>query len=177
MSAATSARNTPTRLGDELSLPVAAATIIYQGTLAALNSDGNMVPADDAAALRVIGRAEATVDNSAGLAGDLLVTIRRGVFLYDNSGTAAVDADDKGKLCFVEDDQTVAETSTHLVKAGRVVDVVSEGVWVDTRYAHDVPSADTLTALTFTGGGATGPEVEALRDAVLAILQAQALSK
>jgi hypothetical protein len=36
-----------------------------------------------------------------------------------------------------------------------------------------VPSADTLTALNFTPGGATGPEVAALRDAMKAILQAQ----
>ncbi|MBI5689258.1 MAG: hypothetical protein HZC55_04115 [Verrucomicrobia bacterium] len=38
-----------------------------------------------------------------------------------------------------------------------------------------VPSADGLTALAFTAGGATGPEVAALRDAVKAILQAQKL--
>jgi hypothetical protein len=36
-----------------------------------------------------------------------------------------------------------------------------------------VKSADTLTALNFTAGGATGPQVEALRDAIKAILQAQ----
>lgn len=36
-----------------------------------------------------------------------------------------------------------------------------------------VASADSLTALTFTGAGATGAEVEALRNAVLAILQTQ----
>ncbi|MBI5771910.1 MAG: hypothetical protein HZA93_29325 [Verrucomicrobia bacterium] len=38
-----------------------------------------------------------------------------------------------------------------------------------------VASADGLTALNFTAGGATGPEVAALRDAVKAILQAQKL--
>jgi hypothetical protein len=36
-----------------------------------------------------------------------------------------------------------------------------------------VASADTLTALTFTALGATGPEVGALRDALKAILEAQ----
>lgn len=38
-----------------------------------------------------------------------------------------------------------------------------------------VKSADSLTALTFTGGGATGAEVAALRDAVKTILEAQGL--
>lgn len=39
----------------------------------------------------------------------------------------------------------------------------------------NVVNADTLTALTFTGGGATGPQVEALRDALKTILEAQVL--
>ncbi len=38
-----------------------------------------------------------------------------------------------------------------------------------------VKSADTLSALTFTAGGATGTEVGALRDAILAIARAQGL--
>ena len=39
----------------------------------------------------------------------------------------------------------------------------------------NVVSADTLTALTFTSGGATGPEVAALRTAIKTILEAQGL--
>jgi hypothetical protein len=39
----------------------------------------------------------------------------------------------------------------------------------------NVASADSLTALTFTALGATGPEVEALRDAILDALQEQKL--
>lgn len=38
-----------------------------------------------------------------------------------------------------------------------------------------VVSADSLTALTFTAGGATGPEVAALRNAIKAILEEQKL--
>lgn len=173
MSAATEARNTKERPGLIFNYPVAAATTIYQGTQVAVNSSGYAVPAADTSGLRVIGRAEETVTNS-GSAGDLTINVKRGVFLFDNSGTSAVDADDIGKFAFVEDDQTIAESSTNKVIAGRVVGVVTEGVWIDTTYAYPVPSADTLTALTFSTD-ATGAEVAALRAAVLAILQAQGL--
>ena len=110
-------------------------------------------------------------DNSAGSAGDLVALVKRGTFLYANSATAAVDADDKGKLCFVEDNQTVAETSTHNCKAGIVIDVTSEGVWVDTTYAHlaTVAVTDGTTNGAFTSAAdlaAVKTEGELLADFV-----------
>lgn len=174
--AATASIDTPERSGEMIYLPLAAATKIFAGTLVAVNSAGNALPAADTAGLRVMGRAEQTVDNTGGAAGDLSINVKRGVFRLPNSATAAVDADDKGKICFIETDEVVAETSTHKVKAGRVVDVDDDGVWVDTREAHDVPSADTLTALTFSAT-VTQAEGQALRNAVLALFQAQNLVK
>lgn len=155
MAATTTAIITKERGAEIIGYPVAAATTIVQGALTALDTSGNLVNASDAANLRVLGRAEETVDNSAGSAGDLTANVKRGCFLYANSATAAVDADDKGKLCFVEDNQTVAETTTNKCKAGLVIDVTTEGVWVDTTYAHlatNVPTA--LAALTSTNGTA-----------------------
>lgn len=152
MSAATAAIDTPERSGSVFNYPLAAATVIYQGTLVALDASGNAVAASDAAALRVVGRAEETVDNSDGDAGDLTINAKRGVFKYANSGTNAVDADDKGKVCFVEDDQTVAETSTHKCKAGRVLDVEDDGVWVDTNTPESTQTITALAALTSTNG-------------------------
>lgn len=152
---ATASILTPERSGKVVCLPLAAAVKIFQGTLVALNAAGNAVPAADTAALRVIGRAEEEVDNSDGSAGDLKINVKRGVFRFANSGTAAVDADDKGKMAFVEDDATVAETSTNKIPAGRVIDVDSEGVWIDTRYASLAPQVVTaLAALTSTNGTA-----------------------
>ncbi len=168
--------NTPERPGIITRLPLAAATLIYQGTFAALNSSGNAVRGSDTAGLRVMGCATESVDNSTGLAGDAGIDVKRGVFLFSNSETNAVDADDIGKLCFVEDDNTVAETSTHKVIAGRVVGVESRGVWVDTSAAQVVPNADTLTALTFSST-VTQAEAQALRNAVLAIFQGQGFVK
>lgn len=135
MSASTADRNTDRRSGEELSLPVAASTLLYAGILAALNSGGFVVAAADTAGLRVIGRTEERVDNAAGANGALAVQVRRGVFLFDNSTTAALDKDDIGKQCFVEDDHTVAETSTHGVKAGRFLgfnDGDETQCWVET---------------------------------------------
>jgi hypothetical protein len=178
--AATAEINTPERPGITTSYPVAADTKIFAGTIVALNTSGDALPAADTAGLRVVGRAEETIDNTDGSAGDLKINVKEGVFKFANSGTDAVDAGDRGKICFVEDDNTVNEAGAdERVVAGRVVDVESDGVWIDVRagQAAKVPSADTLDALTFTAGGATGPEVEALRDAVQALMLAHGIIK
>ena len=160
--AATSSRNTVTRAGRVWSYPVAAATIIYAGTMVVLDSSGNAKPAADTAGLRVIGMARADVDNSAGSAGDLDVEVSRtDVAHFTNSSTAAVDADDKGKLCYVEDDSTVAETSTHKVQAGIVEDVDSDGVWVRFRESPVVPTA--ITDGTTNGAAAAAADLAALK--------------
>jgi hypothetical protein len=121
MAASTADRNTERRSGEELALPVAAATKIYAGIMVALNAAGYLVAAADTAGLKVIGRSEQQVDNLGGANGALLCHVRRGVYLFDNSTTNALDADDLFEDCFVEDDHTVAETSTNGVKAGRFV--------------------------------------------------------
>ena len=158
--AATAAVNTPTRTGDIVYLPLAAATKIFAGTLVARDAAGRAVPASDTAGLRAIGRAEETVDNSAGSAGDLSINIRLGCFKFANSATNAVDADDVGKLAVVEDDMTVAETSTNKVCAGRVMSVESDGVWIDTRFAYYGPK--TLIVAITGGEAPTEAEFNAL---------------
>ena len=130
MAAATAEINTIKRPGNVVAYPIAAATKIYAGTLVALNSSGNALPAADTVGLTVVGVANATVDNSAGIAGALSIDVERGVFKFTNSSTAAVDPDDKNKLCYVEDDNTVSETTTNSIPAGLVLQVDSDGVWV-----------------------------------------------
>lgn len=176
MSAATAAIDTPERPGVCTRYPVAAATTLYAGTLAALNSSGNLVNAADTAGLRVVGRVEADVDNSAGSAGDLYAVVKRGVFRFANSGSDAVDADDKGKLCFVADNQTVNEAGgTNKVIAGRVIDVDTDGVWVEVGHASLlVPIQVTLTSTNGTmaaaaDDAATKAEGEKIGDDVRAI--------
>lgn len=171
MSAASSEINTPERPGSVTRYPIAAATVIFAGIIAGLNSSGFLVPASDAAGIRVMGRAEQTVDNSAGAAGDLSADVKEGVFKWNNSGSAAVDPDDRGKIAYVEDDNTVAETGgTHKVKAGRIVDVEADGVWIDTRsgQAALVPVADTITGAA---------DLAALKPLLVGILQGAGILK
>lgn len=170
MSAATASRDTSKRPAQILKFPVAAATVIFLGTMAALNAAGNLVPASDAAALRVVGMATETIDNTDGDAGDLSCKVERGCFKFDNSADNALDADDKGELCYVEDDQTVAETSTHKIHAGRVVDVESDGVWVEVGYVESSAAVATTVgaALVAIAGGESPTEAE--HNLVIALL-------
>jgi len=131
MPAATEPINTPERPGVVVSVPVAAGARLFAGALAALDATGHAVPAADAPGLRVLGRVEESADNTGGAAGEIAVPIKRGVFRYPNSATAPLDAGAPGRLCYVEDDQTVAQNTTHRVVAGRVVAVEEAGVWVE----------------------------------------------
>jgi hypothetical protein len=177
MSTNTTNYDAPERAGLDLYLPVAASTKLYAGNLAALNASGYLVAAADAANLRVIGRVENDVDNSAGSNGDLSVKVHRGVFRYDNSGSNAVTAASIGKKVYIEDDHTISTSAgTNKIVAGRCVDVDSAGVWVDTRLANAgaLPAATQLAVAT-TGSSNSSPygyTTSAQADAIVAALNA-----
>ncbi len=132
MSALAAARNTQERQGDVLGFPVGAAKKIYQGSLVVLDA-GYAEPGNAATGLIAVGRAEETVDNSAGSAGDLTVPVRRGTFKFANSASGDLIAQaDVGADCYIVDDQTVAKTNgtSTRSRAGKIVAVDSDGVWV-----------------------------------------------
>jgi hypothetical protein len=138
MTSLTTARNTPQRLGDILSYPVAAAKILYQGGIAVL-SGGYAAPASAATGLIAAGRIERTVDNSGGAAGEQVVEVRRGLFKFASSTVAGdiITRADIGADAWLVDDQTVAKTSAPSSSnptrsiAGKIVDVDPDGgVWV-----------------------------------------------
>lgn len=131
MAALTEERDTKRRTGDLLSLPVAAGTTIFAGSLVARDGDGNATPGAATGGLLGVGRAGDTVDNSAGAAGAERIEIHRGIFAWANSTGAALTRADIGSTCYIEDDQTVAKTGTAV--AGTVFDVDAQGVWVDMR--------------------------------------------
>ena len=126
-------RNTLTKGRDLLVLPVAAATAIHAGALVALNASGLAVPGSVATTLLAAGRAEESADNSAGSAGAISVTVRRGVFLFKNHGADPVVQADTLKDCYIVDDETVAKTNgaNTRSKAGKVLEVEAAGVWVE----------------------------------------------
>lgn len=104
------------------------AEIVYAGGMLAVDSAGEVHAASDTLGLRVLGRVPAKVDNSAD--GEKS-EVQRGIFRYANSTSHALSRNNIGQPCYVEDDQTVAGSSTNLVPAGLVHDVDSDGVWVD----------------------------------------------
>lgn len=125
-------RNTPMMDGELLSLPMAAVKI-FAGALVAINSAGYATKGQAATGMTYFGRAEEQVDNSAGNAGDKNILVRRGkAFKWKNSGTSAIVQADLGKICYIEDDQTVSKTDQAgtLSAAGTIVGVDSDGVWV-----------------------------------------------
>lgn len=106
------------------SAPVAASTRIFRGALVALDSAGNAVPAT-AAGNPAFGVALHEANNTGGAAGDLVVELRKGTFLFANNG---LDRTDVGSVVKVTDDQTVGGAGA--ANAGTLVDVAAGGAWV-----------------------------------------------
>ena len=157
-------RDTPTREGSLMSVGIYTNTRIFAGAMVALNAGGYAIPAADSASLNVIGRAEKTVDNrvnatGAGDSGTFNVSVRRGVFRWVN-GDTFTDAD-IGELAFVEDDQTVqkAAAASADIIAGVVVDVDSDGVWVDT-YDIGAQGASAPSTLAVAGAATVGTTLD-----------------
>jgi hypothetical protein len=134
MVALTKARSTLKKDGEQYSLAVEAASLIYQGGIVCRNAAGNAVKAITSTTLVALGRCEALADNSAGAAGAINVTYRSGCFKYANSAAGDLIAPASiGLLCYIVDDQTVALTSGGATRsvAGRIDSVDADGsVWV-----------------------------------------------
>ncbi len=132
MTALTAPRTTRARSGALLSLAVAAATKIQAGSLVCANAAGYAVKGAATAGLLALGRAEQTIDNSTGAAGDVVIEIRPGHFVWENAaGGDAVTRADIGRHAWIVDDQTVGRApSASRSAAGIVIDVTDDGVWV-----------------------------------------------
>lgn len=134
MAALTESRDTPEIANGArlLALPVKAGTVVYDGSLVAVDANGFAVPAAKATGLTAAGRAETYADNSQGADGDVTVTVARGVYVWENSATNAVTAAGVLKTCYIEDDQTVSSLADGSSAAGKVIAVTEDGVAVET---------------------------------------------
>lgn len=135
--ALTKDKNVPARAATHVSHPVKAGAKIYAGALVVLDA-GFGAPGRTGLGLVAVGRAERFVDNTAGADGDAHVLIKReGAFRADNLATDLVDRAHIGTDCYLVDDCTVAATAggdpATRSRAGRVVDVDDDGVWVEFR--------------------------------------------
>lgn len=127
-------RNTHQREGDLVVIALASGSQIFGGSLVALNASGHAVAGSTATGLTYVGRAEESVDNSAGADGGLSITVRRKTaFKWKNAAADLVSQANLLKPCYIVDDETVAATDgtgTRSV-AGTVIGIDSDGVWVE----------------------------------------------
>ena len=108
--------------------PIEADTHIFFGGIVASNAAGYMVPASDAAGLIVRGVAEQEVDNTGRDAGAKTVVAKRAPRWVPNSSQDAVGAGDVGKVCYIEDDNTVNKTGgTNHIAAGIAIELSADG--------------------------------------------------
>jgi hypothetical protein len=132
MSALSAERPYVEREGVDYVIPAAAAKTFYKGAILALSATGYGTPAATATGLSGLGVVTETVDNSTGAAGAVSVKYRRGVFRFNNDGTAAVTATHINGNAYAVDDNTVASTDGSSTRSavGKIVDVDAQGVWV-----------------------------------------------
>jgi hypothetical protein len=150
MTALAADRDTP-QMGDDavidlVSIPLAAATHVYRGSIVCLNQSGYGIPGAATVGLIAIGVAQDNVNNT-GAAGAKSVNVRRGTFRFGNSATTgALTVADVGRSCFIVDDQTVSRIDAlgTRPRAGRVMNVDSTGVWVEVGADSDHTAVDIL---------------------------------
>lgn len=130
MAALTENRKTERMLTQyDMALPrhtVASGKTIFAGALVCITS-GTFTPGATATGLIAAGRA--CKPAAAGEKGD----VEQGCFQFNNSAsTDLITQADVGKDCYIVDDQTVAKTdaTASRSKAGRIVAVDADGVWV-----------------------------------------------
>jgi len=139
---------TPTQsLGNQLALPVAAATFIECGTIVCADGTTKLAKTGaDTAGLVALGVAEFDADNTLGAAGAITVTVNRRVTTLANSVGDPVAQADLGNIVYVEDSSTVNKTGgVHKVIAGVLVGLSSDATYVDVDFSQ-TPALVAVTA-------------------------------
>jgi hypothetical protein len=109
---------------------VAASTLIHEGHMCAVASDGSGIvePATPAANRRFAGVSTKTVDNSAGSAGDLKIPLITGDFAFDMKSGDTFDDGDVGAPAYVDTSTTVKKTQgSNSIQAGIVRRLAADG--------------------------------------------------
>lgn len=129
-------RQTPRRESGLIVVPVKASAVIRVGFMVCVDATGYAIEAKAGTDLNYLGRAEEFVDAAGYADGDLGITVTTGgsnAFLYANSTSDPVTQASFGLPCYMADGETVAATDATgtLSKAGRVVGIDENGVWVE----------------------------------------------
>lgn len=128
MAAATANREDKRQDGKLKAHPVAAATVLYKGTLACHNASGYLKPGADTASFKFAGVTYEKCDNNSGANGDQECRVEKtGEYEFVYNGGDATQAL-VGQEVYVVDDQTVDEdaaVTTQDLKCGVITEVVS----------------------------------------------------
>ena len=112
-----------------LNLPVKGGSILTEGTMAIINSDGFAEPASPAVDVLIAGCVQRFCNNLGGADGEAVVEVKRGAFVWENDGTIAVT--DILKKCYIKDAATVTLTPDGSSVAGTILAVEDDGITVD----------------------------------------------
>ena len=127
--------NTPYRDGIAIPLIVAAGVMITEGELVATNGDGYAVPATDASAQYLMGRAESTVTTDATQTTSTITITRNRQFLLANDATSPVTAADVGTTVVLTAKNTIGKFTDGdpaVLGVGALMGVDYSGkVWVE----------------------------------------------
>lgn len=113
-------------------VPVKDGVIINEASLIALNAQGYASEASKTTGITVIGRSEKYVDNTHGENGSENITVKRGVFIWNNDAENPVEQKDMFKQCYVKDSNTVTMDSENNSAAGKVIGLENGYVQVET---------------------------------------------
>lgn len=153
--------------------PVDGGSTIRKGVIVCLDSSGNLVEGAATSTFVTAGVSLEAKDNATGSNGDLTCKVGEGIYgpFASAGGGDAIAADDVGKACFVEDNQTLALTSNAGARpfGGIIRKVDSLGVYVqvglDLSRAVTAAQAADIGALTLTAlAGTANTTLEALPD-------------
>lgn len=134
MAAATTPINTDKLLSSSSlyqQFPVKGGETIQYGWIVMLDTaTGYVLEGAAATGCIAVGRADGPADNATGADGDATIQTECGVFYYQNSAGDAISALDFGKVCYIEDNQTVAKTDggATLSPAGIVYELRDDGL-------------------------------------------------
>lgn len=116
-----------------LVLAVAAGAVIHGGAIVVIDA-GYANKATTKLGLKFAGIAEEAIDNAGGINGAKTIEVRRErLFFVKNSTGDPIAQADLFNQCYLEDDETVAKTNGTGTRslAGRIVEVASNGIWVE----------------------------------------------
>jgi hypothetical protein len=132
MVALTTDRSTARADGTMQAYGIAAATVLFAGSIGVINAAGFLTKGITGLGLRCVGRIAERYDNTTGANAAITGQVEAGIFKFANLAADLVTIADIGNDCFIADDQTVAKTNGAGTRsrAGKIINIDATGVFV-----------------------------------------------